>query len=271
MERVGVFVDEVHRFVARRVPNPTDAQDIAQQSLLQACQGFASFRGENLRAWLLTIARHLIVDHYRAQRRFEFLEADEAARTEKEMALQSRHDAVPELCANRERLRCYFNCIAQRLRLEQQIAILLADVHGYRDKEAAAALGVRLPTYKLLLHQARARLHECAWGRCALVQGASSPANGFQRPNGKDGRIANARQATPAALASGPVSSPEERDVNLCGSCPGRITQSAGDNPLRENGCVSTTDGHLASLGGGAIRCPNDRGHEPKACCAGTD
>ena len=47
----------VHRFVARRVANHADAADIAQQTLLLACAKLSSCRGENLSAWLFTIAR----------------------------------------------------------------------------------------------------------------------------------------------------------------------------------------------------------------------
>jgi len=57
------------------VANLADAADIAQQTLLLACAELSACRGENLSPWLFAIARHLIVDHYRAQNRFRFVEA----------------------------------------------------------------------------------------------------------------------------------------------------------------------------------------------------
>jgi RNA polymerase sigma-70 factor (ECF subfamily) len=141
--------------VARRVANAADAEDIAQQTLLQACAKLRTCRGESHRAWLFTIARHLVVDHYRAKSRVRFVEA--AALAETEPALQTRPDVVLTASECRERLACLARCVTRRLRLEQQVAVLLADVHGHRDKDSAAALHMSVPCFKLLLHGARAR------------------------------------------------------------------------------------------------------------------
>ena len=177
---------EVHRFVARRVANAADAADIAQQTLLRACAKLGSFRGPNRSAWLLTIARHLIVDHFRAQRRARFVSV-EAELAETEPRLQTPAEAVLAVCERRERLECWLNCITHRLRPEEQVAVLLADIYGHRDKESASVMGLNLPSFKLLLHGARARLHGIAGGNCMLVSefGAAARAE-LAKPNGKN-------------------------------------------------------------------------------------
>jgi len=162
MQRLEPYADQIHRFVARRVDNTADAADIAQQTLLQACTKIDTCRGEDVAPWLHTIARHLIVDHYRARHRFQFVEVTALAETEP--ALRTPRDAVPSLCERRQRLSCLTDCITRRLRLEQQVAVLLADVHGCRDKESAAVLGMSVPCFKLLLHGARGRLQTVAGG-----------------------------------------------------------------------------------------------------------
>jgi len=167
-------VAQVHRYVARRVANAADAEDIAQQTLLHACAKLHTCRGENHRAWLFTIARHQIVDHYRAQSRVRFVEA--AALAETEPALQTRPDAVLTAFEGRERLACMARCVTRRLRLEEQVAVLLADVHGRRDRDSAAALHMSVPSFKLLLHGARARLQAIAGGNCMLVRKTSAAA-----------------------------------------------------------------------------------------------
>lgn len=153
-------VAELHHFVARRVGNFADAADIAQQTLLVACAEIGTFHGGNLSRWLLTIARHLIVDHYRAENRFQFEEV--AALQERESALRIPLDSVLAVAECRERLRLLLECITQRIYLEQQVALLLADVCGYCDKYSAAVLRMSLPCFKLLLHGARARLRQMA-------------------------------------------------------------------------------------------------------------
>src|SRR6187549_2417048 len=46
-----------------------DAEDIVQQSCLRACRGFATFRGGDARAWLLTIVRNACYSELSRRRR----------------------------------------------------------------------------------------------------------------------------------------------------------------------------------------------------------
>lgn len=159
-------VESLRGFVARRVANRADAQDLAQQALLLACARIATFRGQNLRGWLFTIARHLIVDHYRKTGLSRFVELEGDAG---DPALHSPGVAAPIVCALRERINCWALCISKRLHLEEQVTVLQADIYGYRDREGAAALGMSEASYKLLLHGARAHLRAHAAGTCAGV------------------------------------------------------------------------------------------------------
>ena len=162
---------EVYRFVARRVANSTDAADIAQQTLLLACAKRDTCRGENFSAWLCAIARHLIVDYYRTKNRFQFVEA--AGLAETESALQTPPDSTA-VYEGRERLQGWRDCITHQLRLEEQVAVLLADVHDHRDKDSAAVLRMSVPSFKLLLHGARNRLHRAIVGNRLLMPGAAT-------------------------------------------------------------------------------------------------
>jgi RNA polymerase sigma factor (sigma-70 family) len=180
--RLELSAADVHRFVAWRVANHADAADIAQQTLLQACLKLSTFRGENFSAWVLTIARHLIVDYYRARNRFQFVEVGQAALTEAEPALRIPPDAVLTVCEWRERLNDWLDDITHGLRLEQQVAVLLADLYGHSDKDSAAVLLMSVPRFKLLLHGARARLQEIASGHGPPVMNASARRVGVSCP-----------------------------------------------------------------------------------------
>ena len=160
MALIELSVADIHRFVQQRIGNAADAADIAQQTLMRACANLATLRGENLRAWLFSIARNLIIDYYRAQNRFEFVDVTQSAYDEAEPALRTLHEAVPELCEHRERIQAWLDCIARELPLHEQVALLLADLYGHADKDSAAAMDMSLPSFKLLLHQARSRLQK---------------------------------------------------------------------------------------------------------------
>jgi RNA polymerase sigma-70 factor (ECF subfamily) len=157
----------LHRFVARRVRNADDAADIAQQALLLAFEKSGTCRSQDGSGWLFSIARNLIVDHYRARGRFRFLEA--GALVDTEPALRTARDHVHVTCEQRQRLACWVGCVRERLPLDEQVAVLLSHVHEYADRDSAAEMELSLASFKLLLHRARARLHAIAGGRCALV------------------------------------------------------------------------------------------------------
>ncbi|MBP7148269.1 MAG: hypothetical protein KBD01_12025 [Acidobacteria bacterium] len=163
---IELFATEIHRYVARRVANPADAADLAQQALMLAFEKLPAFRNGLLRAWLFTIARHVIVDHYRSRNRARMLELSDEFE-ESEPALHTAPDLPVAACYCRERVNDWLECIARRLRLDEQVAVLLADVYGYRDRESSEMLRMTLPCFKLMLHGARACLR--AEAGCTLV------------------------------------------------------------------------------------------------------
>ena len=144
--------------MARRVPNPADAADISQQTLLLACTKLQTFRGERILAWLYAIAHHVIIDYYRSRNRFHFVALTPDSEADSEVALRTPIDSVIANYEFRQRLTAWRKDVAGELHLEHQVAVLLADVYGYQDKDSAAMLHMSVPSFKLLLHEARTRL-----------------------------------------------------------------------------------------------------------------
>lgn len=57
----------VRSFIHARVMNAADAEDLAQESFIAAFRGLAKFEiGQSLEAWLIGIARHRVLGHFRA-------------------------------------------------------------------------------------------------------------------------------------------------------------------------------------------------------------
>ncbi|MGP4096240.1 RNA polymerase sigma factor [Nonomuraea sp. KM90] len=56
-------------FLLRRTRDPHLAEDLAQETFVKATRALLGWRGENPAAWLLTIARNVLVDHVRRMRR----------------------------------------------------------------------------------------------------------------------------------------------------------------------------------------------------------
>jgi RNA polymerase sigma-70 factor (ECF subfamily) len=64
-------VDTIFRFILRRVGNPAVAEDLTSETFLRALRhiGEYTWQGRDVGAWLLTIARHLVADHFRSAAR----------------------------------------------------------------------------------------------------------------------------------------------------------------------------------------------------------
>lgn len=171
---LGNYRAEIHRFIASRVDADADVDDLTQQTLLQAIAKADSFRGVNWRAWLLTIARRLIIDFYRDRERVFLLSIDDEALQRAEPELRTSPRYVEMECLAHERIRCCLGCILTRLPAEEQVAVLLSDVHGFSNRESLTLLRMNLSAFKFLLRKARTRLNAAAaaekWGnKCPLV------------------------------------------------------------------------------------------------------
>ncbi|MDO8145789.1 MULTISPECIES: sigma-70 family RNA polymerase sigma factor [Isoptericola] len=62
---------DLHRYVTRLVRDPGEAQDVVQEALLRLWRhpDVLERPEESVRAWLFTVARHLVVDQARSARR----------------------------------------------------------------------------------------------------------------------------------------------------------------------------------------------------------
>lgn len=69
-EAYDEHVWDVYGFFAYRVRNRADAEDLTQRTFERALKAWSRFDPERapLGAWLISIARNLLVDHYRADR-----------------------------------------------------------------------------------------------------------------------------------------------------------------------------------------------------------
>jgi len=73
-EAFGELYDEyslaVYRYVYARVSSPALAEDLTSETFVRALRALGSFRwqGRDFGAWLVTIARNLITDHFKSGR-----------------------------------------------------------------------------------------------------------------------------------------------------------------------------------------------------------
>jgi RNA polymerase sigma-70 factor (TIGR02952 family) len=147
------YVTMVHRYVYHRVGDRATAEDVTSETFVRALRRIdsLSFQGRDVGAWLVTIARNIVLDHVKSSRyRLEVATAD---MRDADRATDGPEDAVVQHLANRELLAC-----VQQLGSEQQECIVLRFIHGLSVSETAEIMGKKDGAIKALQHRAVRRL-----------------------------------------------------------------------------------------------------------------
>jgi RNA polymerase sigma-70 factor, ECF subfamily len=147
------YLDAAYNLARWIVQHDQDAQDVVQEAYMRAFKGIDGFRGENGRAWLLTIVRNTAYTWlnrrtldkklipYREEKHADIISIDQA-RNENvlETRKQDLHDAI------------------ERLPAEFRQVIILYEIGGLSYKELALSLGIPVGTVMSRLSRARRRL-----------------------------------------------------------------------------------------------------------------
>jgi RNA polymerase sigma-70 factor (ECF subfamily) len=162
------YVDRVYRFLYARVGNREDAEDLASETFLKASRMVDFGRSESsIAAWLFTVARTVLADHwrrhYRAAPRLALDDAymESATATRPSEARQSETEAAVE-------------ATLAVLTVRDRRVLELRFLRGYTLQETARELGVSLGNAKVLQHRALARAARM-WADAPPSVGSCSP------------------------------------------------------------------------------------------------
>lgn len=143
-------VDRLFRLATWFVRNRADAEDVVQDTMIQALKSFHRFQpGTNCRAWLVTILRRVVSNRRRAAGRSIVVDDpdDRIARAVPFVPPIPQELSDELVLATLRRLPATF-----------QDVILLRDVEELSYKEAAEALAIPIGTVMSRLHRGRAQL-----------------------------------------------------------------------------------------------------------------
>jgi len=154
-------------FVARRVRNQADVDDLVQRVLLRIVRSLDTLRdADRLHAWVYRTARNVIVDYYRAAGSRRELAAGDAVDLEAtdgatSASVDDDGDALRELAA------CLAPMLSQ-LPAAYQEAIRMVDLEGTPQQEAAQRAGVSLSGMKSRVQRGRRQLREVLDACCRI-------------------------------------------------------------------------------------------------------
>jgi RNA polymerase sigma-70 factor, ECF subfamily len=191
-EQAMPFMDAIYSAALRLTRNPSDAEDLVQETYLKAYRGFGGFQeGTNLRAWLYRILTNTFINTYRAKkRRPEESELDEI----EDLYLYRRLGGLEAATVGRsaeDELMDWFTDGEVKEAVEElpetfRLAVLLADVEGFSYKEIAEILDIPIGTVMSRLHRGRKalqrRLYEFAESRRLVGAGDGTHPSSGDRP-----------------------------------------------------------------------------------------
>jgi RNA polymerase sigma-70 factor (ECF subfamily) len=155
-------------FIARRVRNQADVDDLVQRVLLQIVKGVGTLRdAERLHAWVYLTARNVIVDHYRSAGSRRELAAGDAGDLESSEAAAPAPVDDDEGAALRELATCLTPMLGQ-LSPAYQDAIRIVDLEGATQQEAARRAGVSLSGMKSRVQRGRQQLRAVLEACCRV-------------------------------------------------------------------------------------------------------
>jgi RNA polymerase sigma-70 factor, ECF subfamily len=147
---------DVYSYSYYRVGNHHDAEDITEQTFLQAYRHFEraqrESKGRPLRPWLIRIAHNLAANYYRDRSRRPQTQLDDAA-------VLSEPHATAELVEQREELEEVLAGVAN-LPDDRREALIMRFALDMDNREIARALGRSEGATKVLIHRAIRQLDE---------------------------------------------------------------------------------------------------------------
>jgi RNA polymerase sigma factor (sigma-70 family) len=158
-----------------------DAEDVVQEAYLRAYRFFDSFRGDNIRVWLLTIVRnsfHTWVKENRSPRLGFVGELPEPDSAEDERILWGSPQADPETLLMRDIDNATVGRLMQRLPASYREILLLREVEELSYREIADITGTPVGTVMSRLSRAREALRRSWHGEAAKEMLAKEIGNG---------------------------------------------------------------------------------------------
>lgn len=171
-------MDDVYRFALSLTRDPTDAQDIVQETYLRAYRSWHTFDlGSDCRRWLFTICRNVFLRvRHQARHEVEAIDGDAEAIAAAREHAGMIEDGTDRLLSSVDLGPALDRALAE-LDEPFRAAVQLVDVEDQSYEAAAGILGVPIGTVRSRLFRARRQLQQKLHAH-AVDAGLNTPGDG---------------------------------------------------------------------------------------------
>ncbi len=160
------LMSSLYAAALRLTRNPSDAEDLVQETYLRAYRGFGGFtEGTNLKAWMYRILTNTFINAYRKRQREPVTVLEDEIpdwylydRLSESGDTSSAESQVLEHMPD-EDVQAALDSLPEGFRM----AVWLADVEGFSYKEIAEILDIPIGTVMSRLHRGRKSLEKLLW------------------------------------------------------------------------------------------------------------
>lgn len=160
---VKLFSPRIYRLALRLMGDPIEAEEVLQETFINACRHVQQFEGRSsLATWLYRIATNLSLMRLR-RRRPEVISLDEPVEWESGEITPRQFVEWgwdPEVHVLNEELRQVMDKAIAKLPETLRAVFILRDIEGLSTAETAETLGITEAAAKVRLHRARLQLRE---------------------------------------------------------------------------------------------------------------
>ncbi len=156
-EEIIPHLDAMYNFALRLTSDPSDAEDLVQDTIVKAFRFFDSYeKGTNAKAWLFRILKNSYINNYRKQsKKPSQVDYDEVSTFYETIRAERTDTSDLEDKMFRELIDDDISNALDELPEDFRTVVLLCDVEGFTYEEISNMLDVPIGTIRSRLHRGR--------------------------------------------------------------------------------------------------------------------
>ncbi|SRR6056297_1337795 len=168
---VNEYSDELYRFIIMRVQDDALAKDLVQETFLAAFKSRSRYKqGSEPLAWLYTIIKNKMIDHYRARQRKPTHSLDDQPHIDAVLfdskggwkyKPASRFFSADMGKAERDEFWDILRDCQGDLPEKQRLAFVFKYLEGWDSEQICKELDISSSNYWVLIHRAKLKLRQC--------------------------------------------------------------------------------------------------------------